>query len=371
MTRWVCVRLCSFKASQQHQLTVGRVVSVELNRGANAMRLLILLISCSMLLFSLVTLLDYWRYDEVLQDAAELMRRDVSSTDIQAQIEAALAADAPEEARMYLSIATTFGHALNPQDYLPRIQALETPWQQTKRQVSRFADGFVEGAASSAAGVAGAITADFTVVGDVRDLNEQYALYQQGQAVNTLIVTLAGVGVGLTAATLASAGSAAPAKSGVSALKLAGRSGKLTPKLQRLLVRQGQSVFDYQRFMRTLGAERSLARVQRAALKAYNPRALDALADTAKQVNRLRESTSLLDTINLLRYVDNMDDLRRLEKVSRRYGMQTKGILKLVGKAGIGTVRVLRRTTEFFVGLVATLLSLVATLFSLAGFVRR
>lgn len=335
------------------------------------MRLLVLLISSAMLLFSLVTLLDYWRYDEVMQDIAQLMQRDVSTEQVHTQIEAAIAADSPEDARMYISIAKTFGHQLDPQRYLPRISALETPWQQTKRQVSRFADGFLDGSAESAAGVAGAITADFTVVGDVRDLNEQYERYQQGQDVNELIVTLAGVGVGLTAATVASAGTAAPAKSGVSALKLAGRSGKLTPKLQRLLLRQSKSVFDYQGFMRAVSAERSLVRVQRAAVKAYNPRAVDTLADTARQVNKVRESTSLLDTINLLRYVENADDLRRLQRVSRTYGAQTKGILKLVGKAGIGTVRVLRRTTEFFVSLAATVISLLATLFSVGSLFRR
>lgn len=335
------------------------------------MRLLVLLISSAMLLFSLATLLDYWRYDEVMQDVTQLMRDGVTAEQVHTQIEAAIAADKPEDARMYLSIAQTFGHPLNPQNYLPRITALETPWQQTKRQVGRFADGFLDGSAESAAGVAGAITADFTVVGDVRDLNEQYDRYQRGQDVNELIVTLAGVGVGLTAATVASAGTAAPAKSGVSALKLAGRSGKLTPKLQSLLLRQGQAVFDYQGFMRALGAERSLVRIQRAAVNAYNPRAVDTLAATARQVNSVRESTSLLDTINLLRYVESADDLRRLQRVSRQYGTQTKGILKLVGKVGIGTVRVLRRTTEFFVGLVATAISLLATLFSVASFFRR
>ncbi len=41
------------------------------------------------------------------------------------------------------------------------------------------------------------MTSDFTVVGDARDLWEQYQLYAKGEPVNELIVTLAGVGVGL------------------------------------------------------------------------------------------------------------------------------------------------------------------------------
>ena len=166
------------------------------------MRLIIFLISFGMLVVSLVTVLDYWKYDEVLQDVTSLMANNVDAARIDAEIEAAIDGDNPEDARMYLAIARRFGYALNEQQYLSRIEALETPWQTARRHAERFAGGFIDGESESAAGVAGAITADFTVVGDVRDLNEQYDLYNAGKNVNALIVTLAGVGIGLTAATV-------------------------------------------------------------------------------------------------------------------------------------------------------------------------
>jgi hypothetical protein len=333
-------------------------------------RLILFVISFAMLVFSLLQVLAYWQYDERLQDIAQLMRTDVSTADIEQQITQAIAEDNPEDARMYLALADTFGYQLS-QNFEAPLAGLENPLNSTLRETGRFIDGFLEGQADSGAGVAGAITADFTVVGDVRDLKEQYDLYAQGQEVSELIVTLAGVGVGLTAATVMSAGSAAPAKSGVSALKIAGRSGKLTPKLQKMLLRQGRSVFDYPLFLRTVKSEQSVDGVRRAAVRAYNPQAMSALGETAQQVNNVRRSTSMLDTISLLRYVENADDLRRLEKVSAQYGSITRGILRLAGKGAIGTVRVLRHATELMISLAASLVSLLATLFSVGSFFRK
>ncbi|MEZ5535612.1 MAG: hypothetical protein R3F02_08295 [Thiolinea sp.] len=332
-------------------------------------RLTLFFISFGMLVFSLLQVLNYWQYEERLQDITQLMQRKVSAADIEQQITQAIEQDNPEDARMYLALADTFGYRID-KDFESQLAELESPLNSTLRQTGRFIDGFVDGKADSGAGVAGAITADFTVVGDVRDLKEQYDLYAQGQEVSELIVTLAGVGVGLTAATLASAGSAAPAKSGVSALKIAGRSGKLTPKLQKMLLRQGRDVFDYPLFLRTAKNEQSIDGLRRAAVRAYNPQAMSALGETAQQVNNVRRSTSTLDTIQLLRYVENADDLRRLEKVSSQYGSLTRGILRLAGKGAIGTVRALRHAAELMVSLGAALVSLLATLFSVSGVFR-
>nr|HPQ96915.1 hypothetical protein [Thiolinea sp.] len=244
-------------------------------------RYILFLVSFGFLVTSLVSVLSYWRYDVVMQDIPALMLRRVGDVELRARVEEALAANNPDEARMYLRIGETFGYEVTLEEYRQRIEAMETPWEVAKRSVGSFTSGFVDGQGESSAGVAGAITADFTVVGDVRDLYEQFDHYQQDQPVDSVIVTLAGVGVALTAATVISGGSAAAAKSGSSALKMAVRSGKITPRMRRLLMRQGSDVFDYQRFMRATRGERSLGGIRRAAVNAYNPAAAQALTETA------------------------------------------------------------------------------------------
>ncbi|MFI0400688.1 MAG: hypothetical protein ACH34X_16485 [Thiolinea sp.] len=317
-----------------------------------------------------MSIAKYWDFAELEPDIAALMTKGVKIAEVEAQINAAIQNDNPEDARMYLAIAQTFGYAVNAANFLPRIEALETPWQVTRRQAEQFANGFIEGSGDTGAGVAGAVTADFTVIGDARDLYEQYQNLQAGKEVNELITALAGVGVGLTAITVLSSGSAAPLKTGSSTLKMATRANKLSPKMQSVLIKQATDLFDYKTFLLATRGEKSLDNLRQAALKAYNPKALDVLSDTATQVNSIRKSTSLVDTLDILRYADSVDDLRRLEKLSVKYGTETKGILKLLGKGALGTVRVLRHATELAIAALASLVSLLASLISLSAWIR-
>ena len=317
-----------------------------------------------------MSIAKYWDFAELEPDIAALMTKGVKIAEVEAQINAAIQNDNPEDARMYLAIAQTFGYAVNAANFLPRIEALETPWQVTRRQAEQFANGFIEGSGDTGAGVAGAVTADFTVIGDARDLYEQYQNLQAGKEVNELITALAGVGVGLTAITVLSSGSAAPLKTGSSTLKMATRANKLSPKMQSVLIKQATDLFDYKTFLLATRGEKSLDNLRQVAIKAYNPKALNALSDTATQVNSIRKSTSLVDTLDILRYADSVDDLRRLEKLSVKYGTETKGILKLLGKGVLGTVRVLRHATELAIAALASLVSLLASLISLSAWIR-
>ncbi|MEB4592920.1 hypothetical protein VSS37_18215 [Candidatus Thiothrix sp. Deng01] len=327
----------------------------------------LLVISILLLLGSAKALLDYWQYDEVAADVAQMMLHQVSADEIRQQVQDAISDDNPADARMYLRLAKTFGYAVDPAVYEPELQRLESPLNSARRTVNDFAAGFLDGQGESAASVAGAVTSDFTVVGDARDLWEQYQLYSKGEPVNELIVTLAGVGVGLTAASVMSAGAATPAKGGVSTTKLAARAGRLTPKFQKFLLREGKEVFDYKMFMQTARAEKNLDGIGAAALKAYNPQAARAIKQTVEQVNSIRRASSTADALHMLKYVDNGEELARLEKLSFKYGSETKGILKVLGKSAIGTVRILRKSTELLVSISATVLSFIAFLVSLGG----
>lgn len=306
--------------------------------------------------------LSYWQYDEYAVDVVKLFSQQVTPQHLTQQIDTALANHRPDEARMYLKLADLFALPLDKTVYETRLQELESPLNVATRTVTEFASGFWGGSAETGAGVAGAITSDFTVVGDVRDLWEQYDLYQQAKPTNELIIALAGVGVGLTAATVVSAGSASPVKAGVSMLKIATRTGRLTPRFQAYLTRQANHVFDTQAFLRSAKQEQSLEGITRAVQDAYQPAAVQTLSELATQTNSMRQASSVLDTVHLLQYVESADDLRRLEKLTIKYGTETKGIMKLLGNSAIGTMRVLRRTTELVLSLVSTLLSFLGML---------
>ncbi len=331
-------------------------------------RIPLLLVSLLLLAGGIKSLLSYWQYDEIAPDIAQMMLHQVSADDVRKSVNEAIAADNPGDARMYLSLAKTFGYAIDPAEFEAQLQQLESPLNTARRTVNDFTHGFIAGNAESGAGVAGAITSDFTVVGDVRDLWEQYQLYSKGQPVNELVVTLAGVGVGLTAATVVSAGGTTPVKGGVSTTKMAARAGHLTPNFQKVLLKEGANVFDAKAFLTAARAERSMDGIGKAAVKAYNPQALTALEKTAEQVNNIRKASSTSDALHVLKFVDTGEDLARVEKLTLKYGAETKGILKFLGKSAIASVRVLRKTVELLISGLVSVISFISSLLSLTAF---
>ena len=335
-----------------------------------------LLLSIGTFVASLYSVSKHWDYQQVLVDIGKQLRLKISASDIDKEIRDAISRGEFDDARMYLAIAKNNHYPIDTGRYAEIIAQKDTPLTRFNKNAGEFAAGFVSGKSSSAAGIAGAVGADFTVIGDLRDLHHEYNNMQQGKDVNELIVALSGVGVGFTALTIGSMGSAAPAKSGVSLIKLAAKTRRLSSRFQKQLLKLGRQVFDWKLFSRLLkegkqsrSFTQTLKQIPRAAKQAYHPNAVEPLKVIAKQVNNVRKATSVSDTLHLLKYVETTDDLRRLEKVSLKYGTQTKGIMKLLGKGALRTVRVLRKTAELLWSLISSVLAGMFSLFFL--FARR
>jgi len=323
---------------------------------------LLLFISFSAFVLSLISVFEHWNYQETFVDIEKRLKAQVSDTDIAKEIDASILNSEFDDARMYLDIAKSNGYKINYQKYHSLIQTRDTDFNRLKTQVTDFANGFINGESSNMSGIAGSISADFTVVGDARDLHKEYTKYQQGKPVNELIVALSGVGIGLTALTIGSLGSAAPVKAGTSVIKLAAKTQKITLRFQKYLIKLGREIFDWPVFTRMAKQGKGLNNLRRAAKQAYHPEAMKPLQEIAKSVNTIRKSSSVTDTVHLLKYVETTNDLRHLEKVSLKYGTKTKGLFKLLGKAAIGTVRVLRKTTGLLLSFFASFFSGLFTL---------
>jgi len=320
-----------------------------------------------MFVISLYHVSQYWNYQQVLPDLATQLRQSVNEKQINQAIQLSINNKEFDDARMYLAIAESNHYAVDTKRYSRQIEKQDTQLTRISKNASQFITGFFSGQSENAAGIAGAVSADFTVVGDVRDLHTEYKKQQNGEQVNELIVALSGAGIGLTAITVGSFGSAAPAKSGVSLIKLASKTRRLSARFQKQLLILGKRVFDWKLFSRMVKESpsftKTLKQIPRAAKKAYHPKAVDPLKTIAKQVNSVRKSTSITDTLYLLKYVETTDDLRHLEKISLKYGTKTKGMMKLVGKGALRTVRVLRKSSELLLSLISSVFSGMLSLF--------
>jgi len=338
-----------------------------------SLKTLLLLISLSFFALSVYQVTQHWDYKETLVDLDETIRKTINKEVLVKEIRLSIENAEFDDARMYLAIAKSSNIFKSQSDKnLTSLKKLEleieqkdTTFRQIITQTSNFSSGFFRGKSSNVAGVAGSVTADFTVIGDARDLTREYVNYKKGDSVNELIVLLSGAGIGLTALTIGTRGVAAPAKAGTSVIKAAVKTQRLTRSFQNHLVDLGRQVFDWPLFTRTLKNKKNIPNFRRAVNLAYHPDAIQPLKKIAKQVNTIRQSTSTVDTVHLLKYIDSPRDLIQLEKVSLKYGTKTKGIMKLIGKGALRTVRVLQKTTKLILGLLSSLLSGLFSLFLL------
>ncbi|GAA0401790.1 hypothetical protein GCM10009133_08220 [Cocleimonas flava] len=325
-------------------------------------RLGLFILSLSAFAFSLYQVTQYWNYQDVLVDISKQLKKSVSQEAIESEIDAAFIRSDFDDVRMYLEIAKKHNYPLAFSKYEQQLVEQDTQVKRIVNNTSNFIDGFLKGDGSNIAGIAGAVSADFTVVGDVRDLKKETNKYLAGKDVNELIVILSGTGIGLTALTIGSMGTAAPAKTGASMMKLAVKTQRISKGFQKQLLKLGRKIFDWPAFTRLVKQDNNLNNIQRAAKRAYHPDAIQPLKKVAVQVNTIRKSSSAVDTLHLLKYVETTDDLRHLEKVTLKYGSQTKGMMKLFGKGALRTVKVLKRTTELLLSVISSIVSGVISL---------
>jgi hypothetical protein len=314
----------------------------------------LLLIWLAGFVYAIFNIAEHWDYDIEAPDVEKMLANRSNAEVLKQSVESALQSESYDEARSLLTIGQDYNHQIDYTTYQNHINKYDTPSSRMTKQVTGFADGFLSGKGSDASGFAGALAADFTVVGDLRDLSEQYSLYQQGQPVNQLITTLAGIGVGLTAVTIGSVGAAAPVKAGASTLKIAARMNRLTRSFRDELMRVGAKVFDWQQFLR-LSKGADLSSISRIAKQSYNPQAARSLGALAEQANGIRKNTSMLDSIQLLRYVENSQDLTSVNRLSQRFGALTPAVFRVLGKTAIRGVKVLRITLELLISITSAI----------------
>jgi len=330
-------------------------------------KLLLLTSSLGVFVVSVAQIGQHWNYQEALLDISQQIKQRITPSDFSQRIQESIDNFEFEDAKNYLLIAKEYQFDIDYSNFETQIKQKDQPLERIIKNASDFADGFVKGESANITGVAGAVSADFTVVGDVRDLRKEYLKYQAEQPINELIVVLSGIGIGLTALTVGTLGAAAPAKTGISTIKLAVKSHRLTAKFQKQLLKLGHKIFDWPVFTRAIKQDKSISNMRRAVNTAYHPKATKPLEVIAGKVNTIRKSSSTADTLFLLKYVENTNDLRHLEKITLKHGAKTKGLFKLLGKGVIRTTRILKRTTELLLSIFSSLVSGMFSLFLFIG----
>jgi len=172
------------------------------------------------------------------------------------KVQALVDAERYAEAEEYLNFFWDYDYVR--QD--PKAQALHAQIDAVRHspsyQASKLWEGLRDGTSDEDIGKGAAVISDFFVIGDLRDLATQGTHWIHGENVDEVIVSLASIGVVASAAqvvsaaaTVGTAGAAAPAEAGSTAvkvgtiiLKAARKLGKLPPWLGKTIIKRAKIV---------------------------------------------------------------------------------------------------------------------------------
>lgn len=255
-----------------------------------------------------------------------------TAADYEAAAEQALAAGDEDLATSIETLAADRGAAL-PQPLAARIAAARD--EASARMGSDAWNGFLSGEAPNEAALAGAVAADLTGVGDVRDLYGEAAKYLGGEEVDPLVIGLATVGLGLTAATVATLGATAPGRAGVSTLKAVKRAGRLSPLLAREAGMVAANALDRQalKAMGTSFARLDLAAARQASGRLLRPGAIATLKGLGTDVATIGSNSGYRTTVAALGSARSAKEVGTIARLSTRFGTATRAVLVMGGTA--------------------------------------
>ncbi|MDW6025743.1 hypothetical protein SAZ10_28660 [Mesorhizobium sp. BAC0120] len=198
-------------------------------------------------------------------------------------------------------------------------------------------EGFLHGKAESEPALAGALAADLTGFGDMRDLYNEAGKYMAGDAIDTTTVALAAVGLTLTAATVISLGATVPEKAGVSAVKIVSRMGRLSRPLRREVAALAGDAVDagaLRSLGRSVGAF-DLAAIRTAARRILRPAPAAKLRQLGTDVATLGQNAGYRGTLEVLAKAEDATAVSRMARLSRTFGRATRGVLFMLGDASL------------------------------------
>lgn len=263
---------------------------------------------------------------------ADLGLRDFTAEDAARAIAAALAEDDTALATSYLALADA-RHLAVPPELRKQVEAANGTTAQALHSAKAFGMGFITGQPNDLAGLAGAATSDLMVWGDIRDAGREGLKMVRGEEPDQLILGLSAVGIAVTAGTYATVGASLPVRMGISLVKVAKRTGRLSAGLLRSFTRAARESVDFVALRRLLSGS---AAVDGAAVKSLVR--TDRLATLTRMLDdtaRIEAKAGTRAALEGLKVAEGGRDLSRVARLSDAKGGQTLAILKTLGRGAI------------------------------------
>jgi hypothetical protein len=274
--------------------------------------------------------------DNPIEIADRALDEKFNATVAAQEIDSALAADDADLAQSFVELSKARGVTLD-QAQVATVDAAVAQANSTQASVESFAQGLVTGEPNDAIGLAGTITGDLFVFGDIRDAVREGGRWIKGEDADTLVLGLAAVGLAVTAATYATSGVATPARVGVSLAKAARKTGRLSANLAETIGRSLRSVVDWPKLRAAIDgvsiSEPALA--IRAAREAVKVEKAGGLMHLVRDVGRVQSRAGTKAALDGLKIAESPREVSRLARLAEAAGGKTRAILKVAGRGAI------------------------------------
>ena len=185
------------------------------------------------------------------------------------------------------------------------------------------------------AGLAGTALGDLFVFGDIRDAVREGSRYASGENYDQLILGLSVVGIAITAGTYATVGAATPARLGLTAVKVARKTGRLSARLADWIGRSVRDVVDWSALKRAGAAVTEPAVAVRAAREAVKVEKADGLVRLVSDVGRVQTKAGTQAALDGLKIAEGPREMSRVAALAEKKGSKTRAILKTLGRGAI------------------------------------
>jgi len=288
--------------------------------------------------------------DDPSRVADHAMGDKFDATVVQREIEGALAANDADLAQSFADLAADRHVALDP-SLVEKVKAATAEAATTRHKAQSFARGFITGEPDDMAALAGTTLGDLFVFGDIRDALREGTRLAMGQKADELVLGLASAGIAITAASYVTFGAAAPARAGLTLMKVARKTGSLGNELAGSLGRMvRQAGFSEPAVAARVG--RDAVKVERAG----------GLLNFARDVGRVEKAAGGRAAFDGLKIAKEPGDMTRVAKLAEKEGSRTRAILKIAGRGAIMLVALAFDASVWFLGAVFALLGFVSAL---------
>jgi hypothetical protein len=252
------------------------------------------------------------------------------------EIEAALAADDAELAKSFVDLARDRNVPVAP-ELTAKVDAAVEKAAGALKTAENFTRGLIIGEPDDIVSLAGTALGDLFVFGDIRDAVREGSRYAQGKDVDHLILGLSAVGIAITAGTYASLGTGAPARVGLSLVKAARKTGRISARMAESVTRTLRSVVDGPALRKAIDGASATnpAAAARAVREAVKVEKADDLFRLTRNVGDVQAKAGTRAALDGLKISNSPREMARVAKLAEKEGSRTRAILKFLGRGAI------------------------------------